>query len=99
MKADIHFSTYREPKDPAFGVQPTHTIYSMSDMPVKVKPVQCPVGTTTGYGRRMTTPYMVMICNRWRRIYQDHYPNYSVMYLGHLNNYGERAIVTLRRKA
>lgn len=49
--------------------------------------------TSTGYGSRIPTPYMVFFNGRWRRVYCRVYSNIGTLYIGKLCQVGERITV------
>jgi hypothetical protein len=42
--------------------------------------------TASGYGSRLTTPYMVRFNDKWRRVYCIQYSNAGVLYIGKLSD-------------
>ena len=42
--------------------------------------------TASGYGSRLTTPYMVRFNNKWRRVYCRIYSNIGTLYIGKLSD-------------
>jgi len=51
---------------------------SVSDAKVTEAPAQ---RSATGYGRKLPTPYMVRISNRWHRVYVMNYGNAGSSYV------------------
>ena len=51
--------------------------------------------TATGYGKRIPTQYMVKFNGKWRRVYCRIYSNNGTLYIGRLNEHGERLIVQI----
>ena len=41
--------------------------------------------TASGYGSRLTTPYMVRFNDKWRRVYCIQYSNIGTLYIGKLS--------------
>ena len=50
--------------------------------------------TATGYGKRLTTRYMINLEGRWRRVYSVCYSNCATHYIGHIGK-DDFAIVKL----
>ena len=42
--------------------------------------------TASGYGSRLTTPYMVRFNDKWRRVYCIQYSNAGILYIGKLSD-------------
>lgn len=51
--------------------------------------------TASGYGARIPTRYMVKFNGKWRRVYCRIYSNNGTLYIGRLNDIGERFIVNI----
>lgn len=51
--------------------------------------------TATGYGARIPTRYMVRFNGKWRRVYARCYSNNATLYIGKLNEVGERLTVNM----
>lgn len=51
--------------------------------------------TASGYGSRIPTRYMVQFSGKWRRVYCRIYSNIGTLYIGRLNDAGERLIINI----
>lgn len=91
MKAYVHSSHYR----------PDGSIDAMRTFPAEVKRAPMPhhnlglMYTSSGYGSRIPTEYMVRFNGRWRRVYCRQYSNNGTLYVGQLRAVGERLIVQI----
>lgn len=73
MKAFLHFGTGNEPRE-------TVTVEARESLlPWQARGMQ---QTASGYGLKLTTPYMVKWEGRWRRVYVRQYSNAGTAYLG-----------------
>lgn len=50
--------------------------------------------TSTGYGRRIPSPWVVLFNGRWRRVYVCQYSNAGTAYIGRFAPTGERLLVS-----
>lgn len=91
MQAHIHGSTY--------GADGTVSCCFNVGVDVKIKRTWWQDKglsyTASGYGKRIPTEYMVKFNDKWRRVYCKIYSNSGTLYIGRLNEFGERLIVQI----
>jgi hypothetical protein len=89
LTAFVHGSYYREDGN-------IDTCYTV-EVPIVEKPLWWQERglsyTSTGYGSRIPTRYMVQFNGKWRRVYCRVYSNNGTLYIGKLNKTGERLII------
>lgn len=96
LTAWVNATTYRAPSDKLYNTQPIYSSYTTS-VEVKVSRLWAALTpwkpTASGYGKRIPTEYMVKFNGKWRRVYCRIYSNNGTLYIGKLNEVGERLYI------
>lgn len=98
LTAWVNATTYRAPSDKLYNTQPICSSYTTS-VEVKVSRLWWQDKglsfTSSGYGKRIPTEYMVKFNGKWRRVYCCIYSNSGTLYIGKLPEVGERLYIRI----